>query len=125
MKVKELLKVLDGVDPETELIGGAWNGRVDTYEVLDHTHHIHYDELWGDFYGTPGEMDDRLFKIDSKMVLYIGSYFTMVNRKASADRHFIWRLREVVENEGSDETKGEELLQMIKEFVAEDYKVSN
>ena len=31
MKVKDLLKALEGVDPETEVIGGAWNGRVDTY----------------------------------------------------------------------------------------------
>ena len=53
MKVKELLKALEGVDPEAEVIGGSWNGRVDTYEVLDHTHHIQYDELRGDFYGTP------------------------------------------------------------------------
>ena len=32
MKVKELLKALEGVDPEAEVIGGVWNGRVDTYE---------------------------------------------------------------------------------------------
>ena len=30
MKVKELLKALEGVDPEAEVIGGAWNGRADT-----------------------------------------------------------------------------------------------
>ena len=121
MKVKELLKALEGVDPETEVIGGAWNGRSDTYEVLDHTHHIQYDELRGDFYGTPGEMDDRLFKIDSKKVLYIGSHFSMLNRKAFADKHFIWRLREVAEREGTDEEKGVELLCMMNKFIEEEY----
>ena len=122
MKVKELLKALEGVDPETEVIGGVWNGRVDTYEVLDHTHHIQYDELRGDFYGTPGGMDDRLFKIDSKMVLYIGSHFSMLNRKAFADKHFIWRLREVAEREGTDEENGVELLCMMNKFIEEEYE---
>ena len=121
MKVKELLKALEGVDPEAEVIGGSWNGRVDTYEVLDHTHHIQYDELRGDFYGTPGKMDDRLFKIDSKMVLYIGSHFSMLNRKAFADKHFIWRLCEVAEREGTDEEKGVELLCMMNKFIEEEY----
>ena len=125
MKVKELLKALEGVDPEAEVIGGVWNGRVDTYEVLDHTHHIPYCELRGDFYGTPGEMDDRLFQIESENVFYIGSHFTILNRKASADKNFVWRLREVAASEKSDEDKGAELLQMIKAFAAEDYKVSN
>lgn len=122
MKVKELLKALEGVDPEAEVIGGSWNGRVDTYEVLDHTHHIPYCELRGDFYGTPGEMDDRLFKIDSKMVLYIGSHFSMLNRKAFADKHFIWRLCEVAESEGTDEERGLELLRMLNKFIEEEYE---
>ena len=37
MKVKDLLKALKRVDPEAELIGGVWNGRVDTYKVMDDT----------------------------------------------------------------------------------------
>ena len=35
MKVKDLLKALERVDPEAEVIGGVWNGRVDTYKVMD------------------------------------------------------------------------------------------
>ena len=75
-----------------------------------------------DFYGTPGEMDDRLFKIDSKMVLYIGSHFSMLNRKAFADKHFIWRLCEVAESEGADEERGLELLRMLNKFIEEEYE---
>ena len=56
MKVKELLKALEGVDPEAEVIGGVWNGRVDTYKVMDDTWYTEFDNLWGDFYGTPGEL---------------------------------------------------------------------
>ena len=37
MKVKVLLKALERVDPEAEVIGGVWNGRVDTYKVMDDT----------------------------------------------------------------------------------------
>ena len=37
MKVKDLLKALERVDPEAEVIGGVWNGRVDTYKVMDDT----------------------------------------------------------------------------------------
>ena len=87
MKVKELLKALEGVDPEAEVIGGVWNGRVDTYKVMDDTWYTEFDNLWGDFYGTPGEMDDRLFQIESEKVFYIGSHFTILNRKASADKN--------------------------------------
>ena len=51
--------------------------------------------------------------------------FTILNRKASADKNFVWRLREVAASEKSDEDKGAELLRMIEEFAADDYKTSN
>ena len=81
MKVKELLKALEGVDPEAEVIGGVWNGRVDTYKIMDDTWYTEFDNLWGDFYGTPGEMDDRLFQIQSENVFYIGSHFPIINQR--------------------------------------------
>ena len=90
---------------------------------MDDTWYTEFDNLWGDFYGTPGEMDDRLFQIESKNVFYIGSHFTILNRKASADKNFVWRLRDVAASDKSDEDKGAELLCMIKKFAAEDYKV--
>ena len=37
MKVKDLLKALERVDPEAEVIGGVWNGQVDIYKVMDDT----------------------------------------------------------------------------------------
>ena len=74
------------------------------------------------FMGHP-EMDDRLFQIESKNVFYIGSHFTILNRKASADKNFVWRLRDVAASDKSDVDKGAELLCMIKKFAAEDYKV--
>ena len=53
------------------------------------------------------------------------SYRYAINRKASADKNFVWRLREVAASEKFDEDKGAELLRMIEEFAAEDYKTSN
>ena len=123
MKVKDLLKALENVDRETEVIGGAWNGRVDTYEVIDHTWYKELGCLKDDFYGTLGKMDNRLFRIESEKVFYIGSCFTIRDRNVSADKNFVWSLREVAASEKSDEEKGAELLHMLKEFAAEDYKV--
>ena len=37
----------------------------------------------------------------------------------------MWRLREVAASGKSDVDKGAELLRMIEEFAAEDYKTSN
>ena len=61
--------------PETEIIGGMWNGKVDTYTVIDELHVIPYDDLLSDFYGTPGAFDDKLLKIRSKEIVYLGSMF--------------------------------------------------
>ena len=44
------------------------------------------------------------------------------NRKAFADKHFIWRLREVAVREGTDEEKGVELLRMLNKFIEEEYE---
>ena len=68
------------------------------------------------------DIKKRKFKIDSKMVLYIGSHFSMLNRKAFADKHFIWRLREVAEREGTDEENCVELLCMMNKFIEEEYE---
>ena len=57
MKVKELLKALEGVDLETEVIGGAWNGRISTYTVLDNTIRVDYDVLKSNFFGTGIALD--------------------------------------------------------------------
>lgn len=38
MTAKELIEKLSEVAPDTEIIGGMWNGRVDTYTVMDELH---------------------------------------------------------------------------------------
>lgn len=35
MTAKELMEQLSRVEPETEIVGGMWNGRTNTYTVLD------------------------------------------------------------------------------------------
>lgn len=35
MTAKELIEQLSKVEPETEIVGGMFNGRVETYTVLD------------------------------------------------------------------------------------------
>lgn len=75
MTAKELIEQLSKVAPETEIIGGMWNGKVDTYTVIDELHVIPYDDILSDFYGTPGAFDDKLLKIRSKEVVYLGSIF--------------------------------------------------
>lgn len=75
MTANELIEQLSKVAPETEIIGGMWNGKVDTYTVIDELHVIPYDDLLSDFYGTPGAFDDKLLKIRSKEIVYLGSMF--------------------------------------------------
>lgn len=38
MTAKDLIAKLSQVDPDTEVIGGTWNGRTNTYTVLDELH---------------------------------------------------------------------------------------
>ena len=75
MKVQELMDKLSGVSPDAEIIGGIWNGEVNTYTVLDRCLVVPYDEVFTDFYGTPGAFDHRLAKIESPEVVYLGSSF--------------------------------------------------
>ena len=75
MTANELIEQLSKVAPETEIIGGMWNGKVDTYTVIDELHVIPFDDILSDFYGTPGAFDDKLLKIRSKEVVYLGSMF--------------------------------------------------
>ena len=34
MKAKDLIEKLSNVEPDTEIVGGMFNGRVETYKVL-------------------------------------------------------------------------------------------
>ena len=53
MTAKELIDKLSEVAPETEIVGGLWNGRVDTYTVLDELHVFQYDQI------EPGQAGGR------------------------------------------------------------------
>ncbi len=72
MTAKELIEKLSKVSPDTEIVGGMFNGRVNTYTVLDDLHVFSFDDIFADFYGTPGAFDDKLLNIRSKNVVYLG-----------------------------------------------------
>lgn len=82
MTAKDLIEQLSKVAPETEIVGGMWNGRTNTYTVLDELHVFGFDDIYNDFYGTPGAFDDKLMTIKSKDVVYLGSLFDSCNEHA-------------------------------------------
>lgn len=122
MTTKELIDQLYKVEPDTEIISGTWNGRVDTYTVLDELHVFQYDQIYNDFFGTPGAFDDKLMTIKSEKVVYIGSLFERLDKRGVADRHFIWRLRKVLRQHRSKEWKKEQLYRLLAEFDGNDFK---
>lgn len=121
MTAKELIEKLSEVAPDTEIVGGMWNGRVDTYAVMDELHVCPYDQIYADFYGTSGAFDDKLLQIRSEDVVYIGSMFESLDKKVQTDRHFIWRARKVLHQHRSREWKKERLYRLIAEFDGKDF----
>ena len=82
MKNSELIKRLEELDPDAEIICGTHNGKVDTYGVVDYVFCDSYEEtiyndLFGTPFGTPGSIDERLMAKDimDKNIIFIGSYF--------------------------------------------------
>ena len=122
MTAKELIEQLSKVAPDTEIIGGMFNGRVETYMVLDELHVFLYDEICNDFFGTPGVFDDNLLTIKSEKVVYLGSMFEGFDKRVLADRHFIWRLRKVLRQHRSKEWKKKQLYKLLTEFDGKDWK---
>lgn len=121
MTVKDLIEQLSELEPDTEIVGGMWNGRVETYTMLDELHVFQFDEIYNDFFGTPGAFDDKLMCIKSKNVVYLGSLFEGRDKKLLSDRQFIWRLREVLRQHRSKEWKKERLFRLLTEFDGGDY----
>ena len=119
MTAKELIELLSKVAPETEIVGGMFNGRTETYTVLDHAYVYLYDQIYADFFGTP---DDRLMDIKSKEVVYLGSQFENTDRRVMEDRYFVWRLRKVLQMHRSKEWKKERIYQLLTEFDGRDFK---
>ena len=117
MTAKELIEKLSEVAPETEIIGGLWNGREDTYTVLDELHVFQYDQIYDDFYGTSGAFDDKLLKIRSKEVVYIGSLFESLDKQVVADRRVTWRMQRILRMHRSKEWKKEQIYKLLQEFT--------
>ncbi len=122
MTAKELIEKLSQVEPETEIVGGVWNGRVDTYTTLDYAHVFLYDQIYADFYGTPGAFDDKLLDIRSKEVVYLGSLFESLDERVLEDRGIVWQMRKVLRMHRSKEWKKERIYGMLKEFAEGDFR---
>ena len=121
MTAQELIAKLSQVDPDTEVIGSMYNGRTNTYTVLDDLHVFLYDQVYADFFGTPGAFDDKLMAIKSKNVVYLGSLFESLNKKVLQDRRIIWQMRKVLRQHRSKEWKKDQIYKLLTEFAANDY----
>lgn len=116
MTAKELIEKLSEVAPETEIVGGLWNGRVNTYTVMDELHVIPFDDIIPDFYGTPGAFDDKMLQICSKDVVYIGSLFEGLDKRVIADRRVTWRMQRILSMHRSKEWKKEQIYKLLQDF---------
>ena len=121
MTAKELIEQLSKVAPDTEIVGGTFNGRVNTYMVFDKLHVFPYDQIYNDFFGTPGAFDDKLMTIKSEKVVYLGSFFESTNKRVMEDRHFVWQLRKVLRQHRSKEWKKEQIYHLLTKFDTDDY----
>lgn len=121
MTARELIEQLSKVEPDTEIVGGMFNGRVNTYMVFDNLHVFPYDQIYADFFGTPGGFDDKLMDIKSKEVVYLGSMFDSLDKRVLEDRRFIWKLRKILRQHRSKEWKKEQIYHLLTKFDTDDY----
>ena len=122
MTAKDLIDKLSTVAPDTEIVGGMFNGRTNTYTVLDELHVFEFDDIYNDFFGKPGALDDKLMYIRSKDVVYLGSFFESLDKRVMEDRGIIWRLRKVLRQHRSKEWKKERIYQLLTDFDERDFK---
>jgi len=90
--------------------------------MLDELHVFQYDQIYADFYGTPGAFDDKLLKIRSKDVVYIGSQFEELDKRTIADRRITWRMQRILRLHRSREWKKEQIYKFLLEFDEKDFK---
>lgn len=121
MTAKEFIERLTEVAPGAEIVGGMFNGRTETYTVLDHAHVFLYDQIYADFFGTPGAFDDKMLKIRSKKVVYLGSLFESFDKQVMQDRSIVWRMRKVLGMHRSKEWKKDRIYQLLTEFAGNDF----
>jgi len=86
MKVKALIAQLQQCDPEALVISTLWNGWTDTYCAMDHVSQFTSEQLFNDFFGTPGETDDRVWDGTTENVVCISSLFEY-NPTVFRDKH--------------------------------------
>ena len=118
MTVQELIQKLSKVLLDTEIVGGMFNGRVNTYTVIDDLRVFSYDDIYTDFYGTPGAFDDKLLDIRSKKVVYLGSTFDSLDKQVQEDRGVICRMERILRMHRSKEWKKEQIYKLLQEFAA-------
>ena len=99
-----------------------WNGRVNTYTVLDELQVFGFDDFNNDFFGTHGAFDDKLMTIRSKDVVYLGSLFESLDKRVMEDRGIIWQMRKVLRQHRSKEWKKERIYKLLSEFDGKDFK---
>lgn len=121
MTAKDLIEQLSKVDPEAEIVGGLFNGRTETYTVLDELYVFRYDEIYNDFFGTPGAFDDKLLTIKSKDVVYLGSLFESTNKRVIEDRGCIQQMRKALRQYRSREWKKERIYRLLEAFDGRDF----
>ena len=122
MTAKDLIDKLSQVSPDTEIIGGMYNGRTNTYTVLDELHVFLYDQVYADFFGTPGAFDDKLMTIKSKNVVYLGSFFESLDERVMQDRGIICQMCKILHQHRSQAWKKERIYQLLADFDATDFK---
>lgn len=122
MTAKDLIEQLSKVDPEAEIVGGLFNGRTETYTVLDELYVFRYDEIYNDFFGTPGAFDNKLLTIKSKDVVYLGSLFESMDKRVMEDRGYIHQMRRILRQHRSREWKKERIYRLLEEFDGRDFK---
>lgn len=120
MTAKDLIEQLSKVDPEAEIVGGLFNGRTETYTVLDELYVFRYDVIYNDFFGTPGAFDDKLLTIKSKDVVYLGSLFESTNKRVIEDCGCIQQMRKLLRQHRSREWKKERIYRLLEEFDRRD-----
>ena len=116
MTTRELIEKLSQVAPDTEVIGGIWNGKVDTYTVLDIFLKMPYDGVYADFFGTPGAFDLRMMDIKSPEVIYLGSTFEESDPRLIDDRRFLHRLAAIRRQHRSTQWKKDRIYRLMQEF---------
>ena len=80
-------------------------------------HVIPFDDIVSDFYGTPGAFDDKMLKIRSKDVVYIGSLFEGLDKRVIADRRVILRMQRSLHMHRSREWKKDQIYKLLQEFA--------